>query len=124
MDARFRGDHVAHAIVLETDNGVSDFVQPRKRFLGLGAAAFALEGKRQRCKSNDERAGFPRELCDKRRSARTSSTAETRANKNHSRVDQRLSNLVGRFHRRLITKFRIAARAETARNRATKLHFV
>jgi len=92
---------------------------------GLGPVDAVVLSIALMCTKNfDYEALTLRELRDKRRSARTSSTAEARANKNHSRINQRLPDLVGRFHRRLITKFRIATCAETARNRATKLHLL
>ncbi len=60
---------------------------------------------------------------DQRRRPGTGPAAEARADKNHARIDKCLADFVGRFHRRLITKFGIAARAEAARDQAAELHF-
>ena len=64
MDSRLGRNHVAHAIVFETDDGVRNLANPRERFLRLRVAAFSLERKRQRRENDDQRAGFARDLRD------------------------------------------------------------
>src|SRR5437660_718910 len=54
MNARLRRDHIAHPIVLETDNSVRNLVQPSERLLRLRAAAFALERRWDRGEGDDE----------------------------------------------------------------------
>ena len=60
---------------------------------------------------------------DQRSRTGTGPAAEARTDKNQARIDQRLADFIGRFHRRLVTKLRIAARTEAARDRTAKLHF-
>src|SRR5438067_13692394 len=48
MNSRFRRDHVAHSIVLETDNGIRDFVQSSESVLRLDRATFSFERERER----------------------------------------------------------------------------
>src|SRR6266446_4120443 len=55
--------------------------------------------------------------------ARSSAATEPRANKNHSRAGDCLTNLVRRFNRSLITELGIAAGAEPVRARTTELDF-
>ena len=69
MNSRFRSNHVAHSIVLETNHRVRDFVQSLERILGLGGAAFAFERKWQCGKGDHERTGLTRELRNNRRGA-------------------------------------------------------
>src|SRR4029077_5594669 len=64
MNTGFRGDHVSHAIVFETDHRVGGFVQARERIPGLGSATFPFKSKWQRREPNDERAHFARDLRD------------------------------------------------------------
>src|SRR5207245_1800139 len=58
MDARFRRDHVAHPVVLETDDRVSNFAELTQRGLCLRPPTLAFERKRQRRQGDDERTGF------------------------------------------------------------------
>ncbi len=90
MNSRFRRNHVAHPIVLETNHRIRDFVQSGERFLRLRRAAFSFEGKGQRRKSDHERTGFARQLRHDRRRARAGAAAEAGANKNHPRTGNRL----------------------------------
>src|SRR6266404_6536217 len=53
MNPSLRRDHVAHPIVLETDNSVRNLVQSGEGLLRLRAAAFALERKWERGESDD-----------------------------------------------------------------------
>src|SRR2546421_10199576 len=123
MDPGFWRNHVAHAIVFETNDRVRNFVQARERVLRLNSATFSFERKRQRSECDYQRAGFARELRDDRRRARTRSAAEPRANENHSRAGDGLTNLVRRFNRCLVTKLGIAAGSESARASASELNF-
>src|SRR5438874_12306997 len=49
MNARLRRDHVGHAIVFETDDGVCGVVQARQGIAGLGGATFSFKSKWYRC---------------------------------------------------------------------------
>src|SRR5438045_2128176 len=53
MDSRLRGDHIAHAIVLETNQRVCVLVQPRERLLRLKGASLSFKRKWQRGKGDD-----------------------------------------------------------------------
>ncbi len=110
MNSRFRRDHVAHAIVFETDDGVGIFAQSGERFLRLGHAAFAFESERQGRENHDERARFARDLRHRRRGAGTRPAAQAGANKNHSRVRERLPDFVRGFVGGIVAELRIAAR--------------
>src|SRR5206468_3664380 len=85
----------------------SQFHLVAKCILGLGRATFPFEGEGERRKRDHERAGFARELRDDGRCARSGAATESRANKNHSRAGDCLTNLIRRFDRSLITELGI-----------------
>src|SRR3989475_6820323 len=80
MNTGFRGDHVSHVIVFETDHGVGGFVQARERIPGLGSATFPFKSKWQRREPNNERTHFARDLRDHGRRARARPTAQSGTN--------------------------------------------
>ena len=90
--------------------------RPANRVVTAPRVEVASAGLRHR------RARSPRTSRTGARRHRLAPAAEAGANENHTGVNQRLPNLVGRFHRRLVTKLRIAARAESARHATTKLN--
>src|SRR6185437_3577981 len=117
MNSRFGRDHVAHLIVLETDYGVGNLIQLIERILCLFRATFSFEGEWQSCEHNDEATVFACELSHYRGGTRAGPTAKARADKDHSRINQRLPDFIGRFQGSLITKLRISARPQTACHR-------
>src|SRR5438309_12022195 len=70
MNTGFRGDHVSHAIVFETDHGVGGFVQARERIAGLGSATCSFKSKWHRREPNNHRADFAGDLWYQRARAR------------------------------------------------------
>src|SRR3954452_14286759 len=97
MNSRFRSDHVAEPIVLETNDGVAMLAHLAERFVRLGQPAFAFEAEWQRRESENERTILPRDLGHGRGRARTGAATESCTNKNHSGIPQRLPNFVRRF---------------------------
>src|SRR5437588_9627571 len=77
MNTGFRGDHVSHAIVFETDYGVGGFVQARERVAGLTGATFSFKSKWHRREPNDECAHFACDLRDQGRRAGTGPAAQS-----------------------------------------------
>src|SRR5437660_12386804 len=45
MNTGFRGDHVSHSIVFETDHGLGDLAQALERISGLRSTTFPLHTK-------------------------------------------------------------------------------
>src|SRR5947207_13063440 len=95
MNTRFRCDHVGHAIVFETDDGVCGFVQARQGVAGLGSATFSFKSKWHRREPNNECAHFTRDLRDHGRPSRTRPTAKSGANEDESRLRQSLADFIG-----------------------------
>src|SRR4029450_10212624 len=62
MNTGVRRDHVAHLIVFEANDCVSDFVETAQSFACLGVAASAFERKRQRGECYDSRAPVASEM--------------------------------------------------------------
>ena len=88
------------------------------------SAAFAFERERHRRKGDDERAGFARDLRDHRRGAGAGPATETRADKDHARIRQRLPDFIRRLRGRVVAELRIAAGAESTRDGSPELNFV
>src|SRR5437868_13934704 len=123
MNTGFRGDHVSHAIVFETDHGVGGFVQARERIAGLGSATFPFKSKWQRREPNNERAHFARDLRYYRRRAGPRPTAQSGTNEHQTCFRQRLADFVGGFLRAIETELGVAASSKAARKATPQLHF-
>src|SRR5581483_9894366 len=124
MNARMRRDHVAHQIVLKTNDRVSNLVQPPQSFARLSVATSAFERERQRCERKHQGAGLPSQVRHIWCCTRACASAEPGADEDHSAASQRLTNFIGGLKGGLITNFRIATCSQTPGDRATQLHFV
>ena len=96
----------------------------RKASCACCAAPSALEGKRQRRAHEHERVLFARRFDDQRRRARTGAAAQARADDHQRHAGQRRADFVDGLLRRGETQFRVAARAEAARDVAAQLDFL
>src|SRR5205823_14285624 len=84
MNACFRCDHVGHAIVFETDDGVCGFLQAGEGIASLSGPTFSFKSKWHRRETNDECAHFTCDLRDHGRRAGTRPAAESCANENQA----------------------------------------
>jgi hypothetical protein len=119
MDTSFGRDHVGHAIVFETDDGIGGFVQASKGIASLSGTTFSFEGKWHSRECDHERAHLTRDLGDDGRRAGTSAAAETGTHKDQARLRQGLADFVGCFLCGIESEFGIAAGAKSARDRAS-----
>src|SRR5438045_9193920 len=107
MNAGLRCNHFGHAIVFETDNGVSCLVQPCKGRWRLTGATFSFKRKWHSRERDDERPHFAPDLRNQRSGARASPAAETGADKDQASMAQGLTNFIGRFLRSVASELRI-----------------
>src|SRR6266481_7871811 len=122
MNSCLGRNKVAHAIVLEADHRVSNLAESGKRLSRLGVAPFALKCEWKSDEGDHKRPSFAGQLRDVGRRTRSGAAAEPCTNENHTRIGQRFTNFVSRFHSCVITEFGVATRTQPARYGTAQLH--
>ena len=83
LDAFFRHDQFAHAVVFKSDQCIGVFAQILKGYPGLIAAPAAFEGERQSRENYHKGPGLAGHAGDHRSSPRAGASPQTDAEKDH-----------------------------------------